>query len=88
MASIPPVSLPPNVQIAVLVFMKALSTPVVLYSDNPTQLYEELKRVIQAANPASPKLIEKPGVGPLKKVAFLDTEVAGVAMQVDPTTTR
>ncbi len=73
-----------NIQISVLVFMKALSTPVVLYADNPTQLYEEIKQLIRAANPQAPKLIEKQGVGPLKKVAFLDTEVSGVAMQVDP----
>ncbi len=75
----------PNVQFAVLVFMKSLSTPVVLYADNATQLYDEIKRLIQTANPQSPKLIEKQGVGPLKKVAFLDTEISGVAIQVDPT---
>ncbi|HEY9745391.1 MAG TPA: hypothetical protein V6C99_04155, partial [Oculatellaceae cyanobacterium] len=74
-------SIPPNVQVSVLVFLKALSTPVVLYADQPTQLYEEIKRLIQTANPNAPKLIEKNGVGPLKKVAFLDTEVMGVALQ-------
>lgn len=73
-----------TIQISVLVFMKSLSTPVVLYADNPTQLYEEIKQMIRTANAQAPKLIEKQGVGPLKKVAFLDTEVSGVAMQVDP----
>lgn len=71
-------------QFSVLVFMKSLATPVVLYADNPAQLYEEIKQIIKMANPATPKLIEKPGVGPLKKVSFLDTELSGVAMQVDP----
>ncbi|MBY0405799.1 MAG: hypothetical protein K2X66_17990 [Cyanobacteria bacterium] len=77
-------ALPPNVQISVLIFLKSLATPVVLYSDNPTQLYEEIKALIKGANASAPKIIEKPGVGPLKKVAFLDTELSGVAMQVAP----
>ena len=74
----------PNIQVSVLVFMKSLSTPVVLYADNPTALYEEIKQTIRTANPQSPKLIEKAGVGPLKKVALLDTEISGVALQADP----
>jgi hypothetical protein len=77
-------SLPPNMQISVLVFMKSLATPLVLYADNANQLYEELKQIIRAANPQAPKIIEKQGVGPLKKVAFLDTEISGVAMQLEP----
>jgi len=75
---------PGNVQVSVLVFLKGLATPIVLYADNATQLYEEIKGTIKSANPQAPRLIEKPGLGPLKKVAFLDTEVSGVAMQVDP----
>jgi hypothetical protein len=77
-------TLPPQHQISVLVFLKSLATPIVVYSDNPTQLYEEIKLLIKNANSVAPKLVEKPGVGPLKKVCFLDTEVAGVAMQVEP----
>jgi hypothetical protein len=66
---------------SVLVFVRALAAPVVLYSDNPVSLYEELKRTMQQANPATPKLLEKPGTGPLKKVALWDTEITGVALQ-------
>ena len=73
---------------AVLVFMKSMAAPIVLYSDNPVTLYEEVKRHIQQANPATPKLLEKPGAGPLKKVAFLDTEIAGVALQSESPTAR
>lgn len=67
----------------VLVFVKALAAPVVLYSDNPVSLYEEMKRHIQQAKADSPKLLEKAGAGPLKKVSFLDTEISGVALQAD-----
>jgi hypothetical protein len=77
-------SSPATANISVLLFLRSMAAPVVLYGDNPTQLYEELKQVIRAASAQSPKLIEKPGAGPLKKVAFLDTDVMGVAMQVDP----
>ena len=84
MASSTPSSLPPNMQISVLVFLKSLATPLVLYSENPTALYDEIKQIVRSANPQTPKLMEKQGVGPLKKVAFLDTEVSGVAVQLEP----
>lgn len=76
--------LPPNMQVSVLVFLKNLVSPVVLYVDNPNQLYDELKSQLKSANASSPKLIEKTTIGPLKKVAFLDTDISGVAMQVEP----
>ena len=65
----------------VLVFVKSLAAPVVLYSDNPPGLYEKIKKIMQAANKATPKLIEEPGMGPLKKVCLLDVEISGVALQ-------
>jgi hypothetical protein len=76
-----PNALLPAFQSAVLVFLKGLSAPIVLYSEHPNQLYEEIRTIIKTANHSSPKLMEKPGAGPLKKVSFLDTEVSGVALQ-------
>lgn len=76
--------LSPNMQMSVLVFMKSLATPLVLYADNANQLYDEMKQIIRSASVQSPKLIEKQGVGPLKKVSFLDTEISGVAVQLEP----
>lgn len=73
-----------NAQVSILVFLKGLATPIVLYAENTAQLYDEIKGIIKAANPQAPRLVEKPGLGPLKKVAFLDTEISGVAVQVDP----
>lgn len=77
-------SVPLNMQQSVLIFLKGSAAPVVLYSDNPQGLYDELRQMIKVANASTPKLMEKPGIGPLKKVSFLDTEVMGVALQVDP----
>lgn len=82
MAAFTPPSTSPS--FAVLVFLKSLSTPVVLYADNPSQLYEEIRQILRSANMQSPRLIEKPGTGPLKKFAFLDTELSGVALQSEP----
>lgn len=71
---------------AVLVFLKSMATPIVLYSDNPDALYADLKQIAANANPNAPKLIEKPGAGPLRQVFFLDSQLAGAALQVDLST--
>ena len=85
MSAINPSGIPLSpTQYTVLVFLKSLAAPIVLYSDNPISLYDEVKRHIQQASAAGPKLVEKPGAGPLKKVCFLDTEISGVALQAEP----
>ena len=66
---------------SVLVLMKHSAPPLVLYVDEPEQLYEELKIAIKSANQAMPKLIEKQAKGPVKDFSVLDTQLAGVAIQ-------
>lgn len=68
-------------KMAVLVFLKVVGPPLVLYVDDPDSLYSEMKEIVRNANPQAPKLIEKSGVGPLKNIAIIDTQIAGVAMQ-------
>lgn len=70
-----------HTKIAVLIFLKVVGPPLVLYVENPESLYNELKDIVKNASPQSPKLIEKAGVGPLKSIAILDSQIAGVAMQ-------
>ena len=77
-------SIPPTMQQSVLIFLKGSAAPIVLYSENPQGLYQEIQQMIKVASQKAPKLVEKPGIGPLKKVSFLDTELMGVALQVDP----
>lgn len=77
----PPPVMQQQTQNVVLVFMQGLAAPIALYAENPQALYDEIKRLIQQANKTAPKLIEKAGMGPLKKVSFLDTHITGVAMQ-------
>lgn len=69
---------------AVLIFLKHVGPPIVLYVDNPDELYQEIKDIISKASSSAPKLIEKLGKGPLKAVAVLDTQIAGISIQEEP----
>jgi hypothetical protein len=68
---------------AVLVFLKSLATPIVLYTPNTQETFQELKALMKQAKPTSPKLVEKETLGPLKQVFFWDTEIVGAALQTD-----
>jgi hypothetical protein len=70
----------------VLIFLKMVGPPLVLYVDDTEAVYDELKQIMQNASEQSPKLIEKTGKGPLKKLAVLDVQIAGVAIQEEPYT--
>ncbi len=69
---------------ALLIFLKVVAPPLVLYVDNPDETYAEIKKIITNANQRTPNMIEKTGKGPLKKIAVLDTQIAGVAIQEEP----
>lgn len=63
---------------SVLVFIKGSTAPLVLYVENPQELYTELT---QAMKSATATFIEKETVGPLKKVCFVSNQIAALAMQ-------
>lgn len=63
---------------SVLVFLKGSTAPLVLYVENPEELYAELQ---QAMKSATGTLIEKETNGPLKKVSFISNQVAALAIQ-------
>lgn len=65
-------------RVSVLVFIKGSTAPLILYVENPEELYNELQ---QALKSPTAKFIEKDTVGPLKRVAFLSNQIAAVAMQ-------
>jgi hypothetical protein len=73
----------PQQTVAVLVFVRYLSSPLVLYVEQPKALYQELQQIIQQARASQPKLIEKQASGPIGLVSFLDTEVVAVALQAE-----
>ncbi len=64
-----------------LVFLKNVGPPIVLYTDDTDALYAEMLEIIANVNPNSPKLVEKTAKGPVKKLAVLDIQIAGVAIQ-------
>ncbi|MFR1671946.1 MAG: hypothetical protein ACLSWI_03270 [Candidatus Gastranaerophilaceae bacterium] len=65
-------------RLSVLVFLKGSTAPLVLYVENPEELYAEL---IQAIKSSAAMLIERETQGPLKKVAFISNQIASVAIQ-------
>ncbi|MFH0703242.1 MAG: hypothetical protein V2B14_06905 [bacterium] len=65
----------------VLIFLKVVGPPLVLYVEDSEATYKEIRQIILNASEQSPKLIEKIGKGPLKKLSVLDTQIAGVAIQ-------
>ncbi len=63
---------------SVLVFLKGSTAPLVLYVENPEELYAELQQAIKSA---AATLIEKETLGPIKRVSFISNQVAAVAVQ-------
>ncbi len=66
-------------RISVIIFLKGNAAPLVLYVDNPNELYEECLSYLKL--PTTTKLIEKETTGPIKKVAFMANQISGVALQ-------
>jgi len=65
-------------RMALLVFCKDVSTPMVLYFDNAQKVYEDLRILI---NSKDVKMVEFEPVGPIKKASILSDKIVGVALQ-------
>lgn len=65
-------------RMSVLVFLKGSTVPLVLYLDNPQDVYFELTKLMKSPTPV---YVEKETQGPLKKVCFAANQIAAVAMQ-------
>ena len=63
---------------SVLVFIKGSTAPLVLYVENPQDLYNKLTQAMKSSTAA---FIEKETTGPLKKVCFVSNQIAALAMQ-------
>lgn len=73
---------PGNAQIktktALVIFVKGSTAPIAIYTENPQADYKELQEVLKAP---TQKLIEKDGLGPIKKVSVIANQIAAVALQ-------
>ena len=67
-------------RLSVLVFLKGTTAPLVLYVENPLELYEELSQILKLHASAN-KLIEKNTLGPIKKVCLQSSQICAVALQ-------
>ena len=65
-------------RMSVLVFLKGSTAPLVLYLDNPQDVYFELTKLMKSPTPV---YVEKETQGPLKKDCFAANQIAAVAMQ-------
>lgn len=63
---------------SVLVFLKGSTAPLVLYLENPQEVYAELTQLMKSPTPV---YVEKETQGPLKKVCFAANQIAAIAMQ-------
>ncbi len=63
---------------ALLIFCKDSASPMVLYFDNPVEIYEDLKGLL---NSNEIKMVEFEPVGPIKKAALTSDKIVAVALQ-------
>ena len=66
-------------RLALLIFLKGASAPMVLYFDDPKAVFDEILPLIRSQNVS--KLIEKEPIGPIKKVAIMSNQIASIALQ-------
>lgn len=64
---------------ALLLFVKNLSTPVILYFENPETEYKHIQQIL--AKPSIGKIIEFKPKGPIKNFSVMDNQICAVAIQ-------
>ena len=64
-----------------VLFLKGSATPITLYFENPQAVYAELKQLMKSPTPV---LVEKEPIGPIKKLCFVSTQIAGLLLQEEP----
>lgn len=72
---------PQKTRQAVILFLKGSATPVVMYFENPQAVYAEFKQLMKSPTPV---LVEKEPIGPIKKICFVSTQIAGLLLQDEP----
>ena len=68
-----------QIKISLLIFLKGSVAPIVLYFENPQNIYDNLQKVLTAQE--APKLIELDALGPIKKVCLVSSEISGISLQ-------
>ena len=63
---------------ALLLFLKGMAAPLVLYFENPIEVYEEFQNILKSG---ITKLIEKETIGPIKKLTVISSQISAVALQ-------
>lgn len=64
---------------ALLLFIKNVSTPIILYFDNPDEEYRNIQQII--AKPSAGRLLEFKPKGPIKFFSVPDNQIVAVGLQ-------
>lgn len=67
-----------KIRTATVLMFKGSPSPVVLYFENPKAVFDEIKQLMKSATPT---LIEKDALGPIKKVCFMSNAIMSVILQ-------
>ncbi len=68
-----------KIRTALLLFVKGAIAPMMLYFENPEEIYAEFQLLLK--NPATVKLVEKETIGPIKKISVMSNQIFAVALQ-------
>ncbi|MCQ2789982.1 MAG: hypothetical protein MJ229_06365 [bacterium] len=72
---------PPRTRTTLVIFLKGAATPVALFVENPVADYNELQQLLKVP---TPKIYEKEGQGPIKKLSVPVNQILAVALQDVP----
>lgn len=64
---------------ALLLFIKNVATPVILYFDNPDEEYKKIQQII--SKPSAARVVEFRPKGPIKFFSVVDNQIMAVGLQ-------
>ena len=64
---------------ALLLFVKNIATPIILYFDNPDEEYKKIQQIL--AKPSAGRLLEFTPKGPIKFFSVIDNQISAVGLQ-------
>lgn len=65
-------------RITLVMFIKGSPAPLALYTENPQADYKEIQQLLKVP---TQKIVEKEGIGPIKKISVPANQIAAVALQ-------
>ena len=64
---------------ALLLFVKSIATPIILYFENPDEEYKKIQQIL--AKPSTGRVLEFTPKGPIKFFSVIDNQLSAVGLQ-------